>query len=152
MEHAVRHRAADHALFLTISPDWQKNLFTCIDGQYGCPVGRGGVINCDGTGADHFPTTIKPRQIYSRVLNFGEPQQDWCDVMLPAPVELAAGKTYCIGGVARTGRSIACGRDGGASVVKIQSGGELHFSKARNSANGTGIDSGQICHIVYSTV
>ena len=24
---------ADHALFLTISPDWQKNLFTCIDGQ-----------------------------------------------------------------------------------------------------------------------
>ena len=58
---------ADHALFLTISPDWQKNLFTCIDGQYGCPVGRGGLINCDGTGADHFPPSIKPRQIYSRV-------------------------------------------------------------------------------------
>ena len=42
-------------------PHDQPRLFTCIDGQYDCPDGLGGVINCDGTGADHFPTTIKPR-------------------------------------------------------------------------------------------
>ena len=57
----------DHALFLTISPDWQKNLFFDTSGQYGCPVGDGGLINCSGNGSDNFPTTIKARQVYSRV-------------------------------------------------------------------------------------
>lgn len=57
----------DHALFLTISPDWQKNLFFDNSGQYGCPDGDGGLINCAGNGSDSFPGVIKARQIYSRV-------------------------------------------------------------------------------------
>ena len=61
---------ADHALFLTVSPDWQKNLFYDMSGQYGCLEGQGGIINCKGDGSDNFPTgpgSIKARQIYSRV-------------------------------------------------------------------------------------
>ena len=60
----------DHALFLTISPDWQRNLFYDVSGQYGCPDGDGGVINCKGDGSDDFPSgagSIKARQIYSRI-------------------------------------------------------------------------------------
>ena len=61
---------ADHALFLTVSPDWQKNLFYDTSGQYGCVEGDGGIINCKGDGSDDFPSgagSIKARQIYSRV-------------------------------------------------------------------------------------
>ena len=60
---------ADHALFLTISPDWQKNLFHSVDGQYGCASTGGALINCSGDGSDQFPagTGIKARHIYSRV-------------------------------------------------------------------------------------
>ena len=61
---------ADHALFLSVSPDWQKNLFYDMSGQYGCLEGDGGVINCKGNGSDDFPSgigSIKARQIYSRV-------------------------------------------------------------------------------------
>jgi hypothetical protein len=61
---------ADHALFLSVSPDWQKNLFYDMSGQYGCLEGDGGIINCKGDGSDDFPSgagSIKARQIYSRV-------------------------------------------------------------------------------------
>ena len=61
---------ADHALFLSVSPDWQKNLFYDTSGQYGCAEGQGGIINCKGDGSDDFPSgagSIKARQIYSRV-------------------------------------------------------------------------------------
>ena len=58
---------ADHALFLSVSPDWQRNLFYDTSGQYGCAEGDGGIINCKGDGSDDFPKgdgSIKARQIY----------------------------------------------------------------------------------------